>query len=106
MGRTRIHSDKRRRVHLDRDFAPGLLRYATGSTMTPVPPQKSFPTESEGVKLGSWVLCRDGSLWISAIPIRGLNRLQQGGRGFSMPIKRGSVDNILEDHAGTIWITR
>jgi len=34
-----------------------------------------------------------------------LNRLKDG-EGFSFPIKRGGVQNILEDHAGTIWIGR
>jgi signal transduction histidine kinase/ligand-binding sensor domain-containing protein len=80
--------------------ASGLLRF-DGATMAPVPTQKSFPTK-EGVNrlLGT----RDGSLWMATY--RGLNRLNKDGEGFSIPIKRGSVDNILEDHAGTIWITR
>jgi signal transduction histidine kinase/ligand-binding sensor domain-containing protein len=80
--------------------APGLLRF-DGVTMAPVPTQKSFPTK-EGVN--RLVSSRDGSLWMATY--RGLNRLNKDGEGFSIPIKRGSVENILEDHAGTIWITR
>jgi signal transduction histidine kinase/ligand-binding sensor domain-containing protein len=80
--------------------AAGLLRF-DGVTMAPVPTQKSFPTK-EGVNrlVGS----RDGSLWMATY--RGLNRLNKDGEGFSIPIKRGSVANILEDHTGTIWIAR
>ena len=78
--------------------AQGLLRF-DGATMAPAPTQKSFPTK-EGVNrlLGS----RDGSLWMATY--RGLNRLNKDGQGFSFPIKRGSVGNVFEDHAGTIWI--
>jgi signal transduction histidine kinase/ligand-binding sensor domain-containing protein len=77
----------------------GLLRF-DGVTMTPVPPQKSFPTK-EGI---NWLLgSRDGSLWMATY--RGLNRLKDG-EASSFPIKGGSVPSILEDHAGTIWITR
>jgi len=81
--------------------ASGLLRF-DGVTMAPVPTQKSFPTKGEGVNrlLGT----RDGSLWM--VTYRGLHRLNKDGEGFSIPIKRGSVDNVLEDHAGTIWIAR
>jgi signal transduction histidine kinase/ligand-binding sensor domain-containing protein len=80
--------------------AVGLLRF-DGVIMTPVPSQNTFPTHA-GVNrlLGS----RDGSLWMATY--RGLNRLNKDGEGSSIPIARGSVVNILEDHAGTIWITR
>jgi signal transduction histidine kinase/ligand-binding sensor domain-containing protein len=69
--------------------------------MAPVPTQKSFPTK-EGVNrlLGT----RDGSLWM--VTYRGVNRLNKDGQGVSIPIKRGSVANLLEDHTGTIWIAR
>jgi signal transduction histidine kinase/ligand-binding sensor domain-containing protein len=80
--------------------APGLLRF-DGMTMAPVPTQKSFPTK-EGVN--RLLSGSDGSLWMATY--RGLNRLNKNGEGFSFPIKRGSVDNILEDHTGTIWIAR
>jgi signal transduction histidine kinase/ligand-binding sensor domain-containing protein len=80
--------------------APGLLRF-DGVTMAPVPTQKSFPTK-EGVN--RLLSGRDGSLWMATY--RGLNRLNKDGKGFSIPINRGSVENILEDHAGRIWITR
>jgi signal transduction histidine kinase/ligand-binding sensor domain-containing protein len=77
----------------------GLLRF-DGVTMTPVLPQKSFPTES-GI---NWLLgSRDGSLWMATY--HGLYRLKDG-EAFGFPIKRGGVEGILEDHAGAIWITR
>ena len=79
---------------------PGLLRF-DGVTMALVPTQKSFPTK-EGVN--RLLSSSDGSLWMATY--RGLNRLDKDGEGFSFPIKRGSVESILEDHAGTIWITR
>jgi signal transduction histidine kinase/ligand-binding sensor domain-containing protein len=80
--------------------AVGLLRF-DGVTMAPVPTQKSFPTK-EGVN--RLLSSSDGSLWMATY--RGLNRLNKDGEGFSFPIKRGSVESILEDHAGTIWIAR
>jgi signal transduction histidine kinase/ligand-binding sensor domain-containing protein len=77
----------------------GLLRF-DGVTMAPVLSQKSFPTES-GI---NWLLgSRDGSLWMATY--QGLYRLKNG-EASSLPIKRGGVESILEDHAGAIWITR
>jgi ligand-binding sensor domain-containing protein len=77
----------------------GLLRF-DGLTTTPVLPQKAFPT-GEGI---NWLLgSRDGSLWMATY--KGLYRLKDG-EAFSFPIKRGGVESILEDHDGTIWITR
>src|SRR5882757_8403125 len=77
----------------------GLLRF-DGVTLSPVLPQKSFPTES-GI---NWLLgSRDGSLWMATY--KGLYRLKDG-EAFSLPIKRGGVQSILEDHDGAIWITR
>jgi signal transduction histidine kinase/ligand-binding sensor domain-containing protein len=77
----------------------GLLRF-DGVTMTPVLPQKSFPTES-GI---NWLLgSRDGSLWMGTY--RGLYRLKDG-EAFSSPITTGGVQSVLEDHDGAIWITR
>jgi len=77
----------------------GLLRF-DGATMTPMLPQKSFPTES-GI---NWLLgSRDGSLWMGTY--RGLYRLKDG-EAFSSPIKTGGVESILEDHDGAIWVTR
>jgi ligand-binding sensor domain-containing protein len=77
----------------------GLLRF-DGVTMTPMSPQKSFPTQS-GI---NWLLgSRDGSLWMATY--HGLYRLKDG-KAFSLPIKRGGVESILEDHDGSIWITR
>jgi signal transduction histidine kinase/ligand-binding sensor domain-containing protein len=77
----------------------GLLRF-DGVTLTPVLPQKSFPTEA-GI---NWLLgSRDGSLWMGTY--RGLYRLKDG-EAFSSPITKGGVQSILEDHDGAIWITR
>jgi ligand-binding sensor domain-containing protein len=77
----------------------GLLRF-DGVTMTPVLPQKSFPTESAI----NWLLgSRDGSLWMATY--HGLYRLKDG-EAFSFPIARGGVESIIEDHAGAIWISR
>jgi ligand-binding sensor domain-containing protein/signal transduction histidine kinase len=78
----------------------GSLFRFDGVTMTPVPPQKSFPTD-EGI---NWLLgSRDGSLWMGTY--NGLYRLKDG-EAFSLPIKRGGVESILEDRDGAIWITR
>jgi signal transduction histidine kinase/ligand-binding sensor domain-containing protein len=77
----------------------GLLRF-DGVTMTPVLPQKSFPTES-GI---NWLLgSRDGSLWMATY--HGLYRLKDG-EAFGFPINRGGVEDIIEAHDGAIWITR
>src|SRR6202167_2557817 len=77
----------------------GLLRF-DGVSMTPVLPQKSFPTDA-GI---NWLLgSRDGSLWMATY--HGVYRLKDG-EAFSLPIKRGGVQSILEDHDGAIWITR
>jgi signal transduction histidine kinase/ligand-binding sensor domain-containing protein len=77
----------------------GLLRF-DGVTMTPVLPQKSFPTDA-GI---NWLLgSRDGSLWMATY--HGLYRLKEG-ETFTLPIKRGGVQSIVEDHDGAIWITR
>jgi signal transduction histidine kinase/ligand-binding sensor domain-containing protein len=77
----------------------GLLRF-DGVTMTPVLPQKSFPTD----ETINWLLgSRDGSLWMATY--QGLYRLKDG-EAFSLPIKRGGVESILESHDGAIWITR
>src|ERR1700722_9772673 len=77
----------------------GLLRF-DGVTMTPVLPQKSFPTDA-GI---NWLLgSRDGSLWMATY--HGLYRLKNG-EALSFPIERGGVESIIEDHTGAIWITR
>ena len=77
----------------------GLLRF-DGVTLTPVLPQKSFPTDA-GI---NWLLgSRDGSLWMGTY--RGLYRLKDG-KAFGSPITRGGVQSILEDRDGAIWVTR
>jgi signal transduction histidine kinase/ligand-binding sensor domain-containing protein len=77
----------------------GLIRF-DGVTMAPVAGQQSFPTR-EGINslLGS----RDGSLWMATY--QALYNLKDG-KGTRIPIKVGGVQSLLEDHAGTIWITR
>ena len=78
------------------------LQRFDGVTMTPMPPQKSFLT-NEGIN--RLLDSRDGSLWMSTY--RGdLSRLNKDGEAFSYPLKKGAVHSIIEDHAGTIWITR
>jgi signal transduction histidine kinase/ligand-binding sensor domain-containing protein len=78
-----------------------LLRY-DGVTFTPLPPQKSFPSD-QGI---NWLLgSRDGSLWMATYQ-GGFSRLNKDGEAFSFSIKRGGVNSIIEDHAGTIWIAR
>ena len=77
----------------------GLIRF-DGVTLTPISPQKSFPTDA-GI---NWLLgSRDGSLWMGTY--RGLYRLQNG-EAFNSPIKIGGVQSILEDNDGAIWVTR
>ena len=77
----------------------GLIRF-DGVTLSPISPQKSFPTDA-GI---NWLLgSRDGSLWMGTY--RGLYRLKDG-EAFSSPVKIGGVQSILEDHDGAIWVTR
>src|SRR5271156_5614166 len=77
----------------------GLLRF-DGVTLTPVPPQKDFPTEA-GI---NWLLgARDGSLWMATY--HGVYR-RKGGEDYAFPIKRGGVESIIQDHNDAIWITR
>ena len=77
----------------------GLLRF-DGVKLTPMPSQKAFPTDV-GI---NWLLgSRDGALWMATY--QGLSRLKDG-KALQFPIKRGGVESILEDHAGTIWVTR
>jgi len=77
----------------------GLIRF-DGVSMAPVASQPSFPTQ-EGINslLGS----RDGSLWMATY--QALYQLKDG-KGARIPIKVGGVQSLLEDRAGTIWITR
>ena len=79
--------------------ATGLVRF-DGVRMIPFPPQKSLPTD---VGISALLGSRDGSLWMATY--QGLSRLKDG-KAFSFPIKNGAVQSILEDHTGTIWITR
>src|ERR1700731_3149087 len=48
---------------------------------------------------------RDGSLWIGTRI--GVGRLKDGGfQWYSNPAQRSGISAILEDHEGTIWVTR
>jgi signal transduction histidine kinase/ligand-binding sensor domain-containing protein len=77
----------------------GLLRF-DGVTLTPIPPQKDFPTEA-GI---NWLLgARDGSLWMATY--HGVYR-RKDGVAYAFPIKRGGVESIIQDHNDEIWITR
>src|SRR5580698_8771243 len=77
----------------------GLLRF-DGVTLSPVAPQKDFPTDA-GI---NWLLgSRDGSLWMATY--HGVHRLKDG-EAFTFPIKRGGVESIIQDHSDAIWITR
>jgi signal transduction histidine kinase/ligand-binding sensor domain-containing protein len=77
----------------------GLLRF-DGVTITPISPQKSFPTDA-GI---NWLLgSLDGSLWMGTY--RGLYRLKDG-EAFDSPVKTGGVQSILQDRDGAIWVTR
>ena len=76
-----------------------LLRF-DGVTVTPIAPQKSFPTES-GI---NWLFgSSDGSLWMATY--HGLYRYKDGV-AFPFHFKRASAQSVIEDHAGTVWITR
>jgi signal transduction histidine kinase/ligand-binding sensor domain-containing protein len=72
-----------------------LLRF-DGVRMTPVP----SPTDAS---INSILGSRDGSLWIGSY--HGLSRLKDG-KAFNFALSDGGVERVIEDHAGTIWITR
>ena len=77
----------------------GLLRF-DGVRMTPAPSQDSFPTNTG---INALLGTRDGSLWMGTYI--GLYRLKDGA-WFHLPSHDAGVQNILSDHAGTVWITQ
>ena len=79
----------------------GLLRF-DGVRFAPyAPPGLNLPTRGFTYLLGA----RDGSLWIGMR--RGLSRLKDGKlQAYTKPEDHGGISTILEDHEGTIWVTR
>jgi signal transduction histidine kinase/ligand-binding sensor domain-containing protein len=76
----------------------GLLRF-DGVRMTPGPLQNSFPANTG---INALLGTRDGSLWMGTYT--GLYRLKDG-TWFRFPSQDAGVQNIIADHAGTVWIT-
>jgi signal transduction histidine kinase/ligand-binding sensor domain-containing protein len=79
----------------------GLLRF-DGVKFVPLnPPGLNLPTRGFTFLLGA----RDGSLWIGMR--RGLSRLKDGRlQVYTKPDDHSGISTILEDHEGTIWVTR
>jgi len=79
----------------------GLLRF-DGVKFAPFnPPGLNIPTRGFTFLLGA----RDGSLWIGMR--RGLSRLKDGRlQVYTKPEDHSGISTILEDHEGTIWVTR
>ena len=77
----------------------GLLRF-DGVRMTPDPSQNSFPTNTG---INALVGTRDGSLWMGTYI--GLYRLKDGTWS-KFPSHDAGVQNIIADHADTVWITQ
>ena len=79
----------------------GLLRF-DGVRFAPyAPPGLNLPTRGFTFLLGA----RDGSLWIGMR--RGLSRLKDGKLVvYTKPEDHSGISTIMEDHEGTIWVTR
>jgi PAS domain S-box-containing protein len=79
----------------------GLLRFDGVKFVPYAPPWLNLPTRGFTSLLGA----RDGSLWIGMR--RGLSRLKDGRlQVYTKPDDHSGISAILEDHEGTIWITR
>ena len=79
----------------------GLLRFDGVKFVPFAPPGLNLPTRGFTFLLGA----RDGSLWIGMR--RGLSRLKDGRlQVYTKPDDPSGISTILEDHEGTIWITR
>src|SRR6266849_2211591 len=79
----------------------GLLRFDGVKFVPFAPPGLNLPTRGFTFLLGA----RDGSLWIGMR--RGLSRLKDGRlQVYTKPDDNSGISTILEDHEGTIWITR
>ena len=81
--------------------ASGLVRFDGISFVPYAPSGLKLPTRGFKHLLGA----RDGSLWIGTTS--GLARLKDGKlQWYSDPARHIGIGSILEDHEGTIWITR
>ena len=79
----------------------GLLRFDGVKFVPYAPPGLNLPTRGFTFLLGA----RDGSLWIGMR--RGLIRLKDGRlQSYTKPDDNSGISAILEDHEGTIWVTR
>jgi len=79
----------------------GLLRFDGVKFVPYAPPGLNLPTRGFTFLLGA----RDGSLWLGMR--RGLSRLKDGKlQVYTKPDDYSGISKILEDHEGTIWITR
>ena len=82
--------------------ASGLMRF-DGVKFTPwtAPSGKSLAGNGISTLLGG----RDGSLWIGTYG--GLSRLKNGELfNYKTTPNSPGINNIIEDHAGAIWVTR
>ena len=81
--------------------ASGLVRFDGISLVPYAPSGLKLPTRGFKHLLGA----RDGSLWIGTTS--GLARLKDGKlQWYSDPARHIGIGSILEDHEGTIWVTR
>jgi len=81
--------------------ASGLVRFDGISFVPYAPSGLKLPTRGFKHLLGA----RDGSLWIGTTS--GLARLKDGKlQWYSDPARHIGIGSILEDHEGTIWVTR
>jgi PAS domain S-box-containing protein len=79
----------------------GLLRFDGVKFVRYAPPGLDLPTRGFSFLLGA----RDGSLWVGMRT--GFGRLKDGKfQWYSNPDQDIGVYQILEDHEGTIWVTR
>jgi signal transduction histidine kinase/ligand-binding sensor domain-containing protein len=80
----------------------GLVRF-DGVKFTPWAPPNGQSLAGSGI---SYLLAgRDGSLWIGTYG--GLSRLKDGELfNYTTTPNSPGINNIIEDHAGTIWVTR
>ncbi|MHB8214850.1 MAG: two-component regulator propeller domain-containing protein [Candidatus Sulfotelmatobacter sp.] len=79
----------------------GLLRFDGVKFVRYAPPGLDLPTRGFTFLLGA----RDGSLWVAMRT--GFGRLKDGRfQWYLDPAEHIGVSTILEDHEGTIWVTR
>ena len=80
----------------------GLMRFdGVRFTVWTPPNGMSFPGRNFNFLLGA----RDGSLWIATVG--GLSRLKDGHfQNYTRPEEQSGISEIIEDHSGTIWVTR